>query len=60
MDVVESGVDCFAVHVYDVLTFTSVGLLDSVLHILLSLIDRNDVGQLEECSLEYGVGTSCA
>ena len=60
MDVVETCINCLAVHVYDVLTLTSIGLLDSILHVLLSLVDRNDIGQLEECSLKDGVGTSCA
>ena len=60
MDVVETCINCLAVHVNDVLTLTSIGLLDSVLHVFFSLVDRNDVSQLEECSLKDGVGTSCA
>ena len=59
MDVVEAGINCLAVHVNDVLTLLAVGLLDSVLHVFFSLVDRNDISQLEECSLEDGVGTSC-
>ena len=51
---------CGAVHVYDVLAFSAVGLLDGVFHVVDRFVNRNDVCQLEECSLKDGVGSSCA
>ena len=51
---------CGAVHVYDVLAFSAVGLLDGVFHVTNRFVNRNDVCQLEECSLKDGVGSSCA
>ena len=56
----DTGVYCGAVHVYDVLTFSAIGLLDGIFHVADSFVNRNDVCQLEECSLKDGVGSSCA
>ena len=52
VNVSDAGVYCSTVHVYDVLAFSAVGLLDSVLHVSYCFIDRNDVGKLEESSLK--------
>ena len=42
---VNSGV----VHIHDILTLLAVRLVNRLLHLLDSLLDRNDVGNLEEC-----------
>ena len=52
VNAVNACVYCSAVHVYDVLSLAAVSLLDGFLHVSYSLIDRQDVCQLEECSLK--------
>ncbi len=46
------------VHLYDVLAFLAVALVDCLLHICDSILVRDDTGNLEECRLEDGVGPS--
>ena len=58
LHVFHTAVDRSIVHVYDSLTLLHVGLLGSVLHVFLCLLGRNDVGDLEECGLQYGIDTA--
>ena len=60
MDMVQTRIDCLAVHVYDVLTFFLICLCDRILHVAFRFLDRNDVSQLEESSLQDGVRSACA
>ena len=60
MYVSDAGVYRGQVHVDDVLTLGAVGLSDSVLHVADRIVDRDDVSQLEESSLQHGVGSSGA
>ena len=46
------------VHLNDGFALLAIGVLNSVLHVLNSLINRNDVSQLEEGSLHYHINTS--
>ena len=57
LDGVAAGVDGRIVHVDDVLALHAVGLLDGLLHLVDSLVERDDVGDLEERRLHDRVGT---
>jgi hypothetical protein len=50
-----AGVDSVVVHLNDSFTLLGIRSGSSVLHILNSFFDRNDVGKLEECRLENSV-----
>ena len=56
-DGVAAGIDGRIVHVDDVLALLSVGFEDGLLHLLDSLVERDDVGDLEERRLHDGVRT---
>ena len=58
LEVFHTAVDSGIVHVYDSLTLLEVGLLRGSLHEFLSFLSGNDVGDLEECGLKYGVYTA--
>ena len=53
---VNALVDGGAVHVNDLLALLGVGLDDSVLHVLHGVLDGDDAGEVEEGSLQHGVG----
>ena len=53
-----TGIYCIAVHVDDLFALSAVCLLDSILHVLYRFFDRKNVDQLEERSLQNGIGTS--
>ena len=54
---VAAGVDGRIVHVDDVLALLAVGFQDGMLHLVDSLVERDDVGDLEECRLHDGIRT---
>ena len=58
VNAVYTGVNSSTVHIYDVLAFASVRLLDRVLHVSYCIIDRQDVRQFEECSLQNSIGSA--
>ncbi len=55
-DGIAAGVHGRIVHVDDILALLAVGLLDRLLHLLDGLVERNDVGDLEERRLHDRVG----
>ena len=59
MNVIYAGIHSSLVHLYDVFTLLAVGLLDGIFHVAYCIIDWNDVSQLEECCLQYCIGSSC-
>ena len=46
------------VHIDDILTLLAIRLVDSLLHLLYSLLERNNVCDLEECRLHDGICTA--
>ena len=54
---IAAGIYRSVVHVDDILALLAVRLQDGVLHLLDSLLERNHIGDLEECRLHDGVGT---
>ena len=57
-DGIAAGVHGRIVHVDDILALLAVGLLDRLLHLLDGLVERNDVGDLEERRLHDRVGAA--
>ena len=51
-------INCSVVHVDDLLALVAVGSNDSVLHVLYSVLDGEDTGELEECGLEDHIGAA--
>ena len=58
LGVFATAVYCSVVHVNHVLTLLAIGLHDCVLHVFHCILVGDDAGDLEECALEDGVGTS--
>ena len=53
---VHTGVDGCVVHGNHLFAFSTVGCYNGVFHILNSILDGDDIGQLEESRLQNGVG----
>ena len=56
--VLSSAIDSCVVHIDDVLALLAVRLESRILHVLDSILYRNNTGDAEECTLKNGVGAS--
>ena len=55
MNLLTSSVDSVMVHLNDSVALLRIRSCSSVLHVLDSVVDRNDVSKLEECRLKNSV-----
>lgn len=55
-----TGIYCCQVHVYNLITLLAVSLLYGILHVSHSFIDRNYVSKFEESCLKHRIGSTCS
>ena len=58
MQRIDTSINCAIVHINDILALLAIGSNNSILKITYSLLQRNNISQLEECGLHYHVETS--